>query len=395
MVVMSTQLRTRLVSEFVCLTDSCEDTCCKHWSMQMDAPTFEKYKTQAPDLLSIVEEDADGSLIMRKDKQTGFCAKYDGGKCGVHIERGESFLGDACHFYPRVTRRVGEDVLMSATMSCPEVARLALYSDAPFVLDEMPASRLPHAINDILPDGLSVSDALAVHQLFIAAAQDEGASAEHNFARIASVARSIAMIPKKDWAGAVPFYLRMADGRIAQPEKHPADAFNLLHALCGLVVATKKTVPPRLRETMDEMQAALHVTLDFENAGMELHDDSEALYKKHCVAWQEIENAYAPFLKRWLAMQISTACFPFAGLGDSLEEKISIIGVRLATLKLALICACGINEGLVSQNIVVRIVQSLSRLLDHLGDPAFSLQIYAETGWIRESRMRGLLEFGE
>jgi len=41
---------------------------------------------------------------------------------------------------------------------------------------------------------------------------------------------------------------------------------------------------------------------------------------------------------------------------------------------------------------VVRIIQSLSRLLDHLGDPAFSLKIYAETGWIKEARMRGLLE---
>jgi hypothetical protein len=41
---------------------------------------------------------------------------------------------------------------------------------------------------------------------------------------------------------------------------------------------------------------------------------------------------------------------------------------------------------------VISVVQSLSRFMDHLGDPGFSLQICDETGWNRENRMRGVIE---
>jgi hypothetical protein len=40
---------------------------------------------------------------------------------------------------------------------------------------------------------------------------------------------------------------------------------------------------------------------------------------------------------------------------------------------------------------VVRIVQSLSRVLDHLADPELSLKIYEEPGWLREPRLRALM----
>lgn len=40
---------------------------------------------------------------------------------------------------------------------------------------------------------------------------------------------------------------------------------------------------------------------------------------------------------------------------------------------------------------VVRVVQSLSRFLDHLADPTFSRMAYEEAGWFREGRLRALM----
>ena len=389
---MSNLLRTHVVSQFVCVTDRCPDTCCKHWSMQLDSETLVRYKIQAPELLDSVESQEDGSFIMRKDAQNGYCVRYDGGMCGIHKKYGEDFLGDACYFYPRVTRALGDKVIMGATMSCPEIARMALYNDNPFEWDSAVVSRVPQEMKNILPDGMTVEDVLAVHAAFMAAADDQQAQVTQVFARIASVSRSIQRIAPKDWVRVVPMYLRLADSGLPAPEPHPADAFNIVHALCGLVVASKKPVSTRLQETINDMQAALHVTLDWQNVLIHLSQDSADAYQQLLAHWEQAKDAYEPLLKRWLAMQLSTACFPFAGLGATLVERITIIGVRLATIKLALMCLYGTYGRSIPQDVVVRAVQSLSRFLEHLGDPAFSLQIYAETGWDKESRMRGLLQ---
>lgn len=389
---MTTQFRTKIVSDFVCTTDKCPDTCCKHWSMQMDRVTFEKYKSDAPELLDAVEEDNDKTLITKKDPQSGYCVKFSDGKCGIHLKYGEGFLGDACYFYPRITRDVGEARIITATMSCPEIAKIALYSENPFVLEEVSSARAPQEIKNVLPEGLSVEDALSIHKLFIAATEDKEASAEKIFARISSVSRSLARIEKKGWLGATGMYFRLADSAIPAPEKNINDPFNLLHSLCGLVVASKKSIPPRLKQTISEMENALSVKLDWQNVLINASEESVAAYDKLQKLWQnEMRDEYNPLLKRWLAAQISASFYPFAGLGGSLPERITIIGVRLAILKLALMSIYSINDGKLHQDDVIRVVQSLSRFLEHLADPSFSLRIYEETGWNKENRLLGLI----
>jgi hypothetical protein len=97
-------------------------------------------------------------------------------------------------------------------------------------------------------------------------------------------------------------------------------------------------------------------------------------------------------LKRYLAMQLSLALFPFAGFGETLPQRAAVIGIRMATVRLGLMSLCDAAHGLPAQKDVVRVVQSLSRFLDHLGSAEFSLKIYEETGWLKGPRLRGLLE---
>lgn len=187
-------------------------------------------------------------------------------------------------------------------------------------------------------------------------------------------------------------YLRLADSSLPAPEKNINDPFNLLHSLCGLVVASKKNIPPRLQQTISEMENALRVKLDWQNVLINADEKSVAAYEDLQKLWQnEMREAYTPLLKRWLGAQISASLYPFAGLGGSLPERITIIGVRLAILKLALISTYSINDGKLHQDDVIRVVQSLSRFLEHLADPSFSLRIYEETGWNKENRLLGLL----
>ncbi|NBX03088.1 MAG: hypothetical protein EBR02_03285 [Alphaproteobacteria bacterium] len=140
------------------------------------------------------------------------------------------------------------------------------------------------------------------------------------------------------------------------------------------------------------MTNALHMTIKWENVEMELCDDSLAAYESLQKDWNEKwASVYAPLLRRWLKMQLALALFPYAGLGDSLSERITIIGVRLATLRIAILCSCGMNETTLASDDAVRVVQTVSRVLDHLGDSRFSLNIYGEPNWLEEARMLGLL----
>jgi lysine-N-methylase len=386
-------LHSRLLSQFACLGDKCEDTCCQSWSMQVDDATLSRCSQKAPELLKAVETEPDGSHIMRKSPDTGLCVKFENGLCGIHKTYGANFLGDACYFYPRVTRQLGGKVIMTAAMSCPEIVRIVLADEHAYALEQASVERLPQSLKNYLPEGLSEDDALAVHQLFLKATEDGSVSAEQIFLRIASVSRSLERIDHKKWPGAVPFYLAHADERLLPPEPDAADPFNVLHALCGLMVAAKKHTSPRLKQTIDDMEKALAVTLDWGAVAIHTTPQSAAAYQQVQAVWREkYAPHYAPLLRRWLQMQLSLSLYPFAGLGATLSERITIIGVRMATIKLALMCGCSITRSVLSQDVVVRVVQSLSRVLDHLGDAAFSLQIYSETGWIQEKRMRALIE---
>lgn len=383
--------RSAFLSSFECLGDACPDTCCKGWGMQLDPATREKYIREAPELMEAVTT-GEAEWIMKRDPVTDYCVKFTDGLCAIHKDKGTAFLGDACHFFPRITRSLGEVHLMTAALSCPEVTRLALFSQGAFALQPAQADRLPWSLMDYLPEGLSETEAVNVHTAFVHAAGDETVSPERSMARLGSVVRSLQMQDSKSWPMAVEFYLKHVDGRLPVPEENIADPFNLLHALVGLLKAAKPSARPRLEETIRSMEEALYVSIHRETLTLTTSDASPRAYLALRGAWREQWAAhFAPILRRWIQAQLAASLFPFSGLGDSLTERITIICVRFATLRLALMSCCHAHQGIPSDEETIRVIQSLSRFLDHLADPALSLSMYKETGWTLEARARGLL----
>lgn len=359
--------------------------------MQVDDATRARYQQRAPDLLADVVQAEEGGWIMRKDTTTSFCVRLEGGLCGIHKKYGDEMLGDACHFYPRVTRALGDQVMRSATMSCPEIARLTLFTD-PQPLAQAEDGRLPNTMKNYLPEGIPAEEALTVHRAFLDAACDTTATPEQIYLRVARTSRSLDILAQKDWHLLTAFYIKDADLRLPDAQVNASDAFNLLHMLCGLIVATHKTPSPRLRQTVADMESALAAKLDWNNVTIAISDlhSINALETLRAL-WQQHAGHYGPVLRHWLYMQLSMGLHPFAGPGKNPTERITLLGVRMAMLKLALLCSHAVHGPLTDADIV-RVTQSLSRLLDHLGDASFSLSICNETGWSQEARMRGLLQ---
>lgn len=358
--------------------------------MQVDAVTVTRYYQGAPELIDAVSS-GEAEHIMRRDPKTDYCVKFDNGWCGIHKKYGADFLGDACNFFPRVTRQLGDKTLQTASMACPEIVRLVLHTDHAFDYQIADSDRLPTTLKDYCPAELSAEDALTTHMAFINACDDYKATAERILCRMHSVTESLKYIEITNWPAAVGFYLKNADGRLPTAHNKPTDIFNLFDAFYGLINAAPKARRPRLEQVISDIQTALGLILPTElGKSFAITEENLDNAQKMQDLWQKQGAKLQPWLRRWLQAQLSIAFFPFAGFGDSLANRIAIIGVRLATLKLALMAEMVIKNT-VTEESFMRIVQSLSRFMDHLADPTFSIKIYSETEWLKPERLRGLL----
>lgn len=351
----------------------------------MDTVRYALYQKEAPDLLDAVTT-GEAEHIMRRDPVTDYCVKFEGGLCGIHKTRGTAFLGDACHFYPRVTRQIGNSYNQTATLSCPEIARLTLYGDTPFTNAVIETDRIPVAVKNYLPEELQTNDVQQIIHNFIKACDDAQASAERVLMRVVSAAFSLHYLSQKDWAGATPFLLKTSEARLPEAEIDFQDGYRLVQILEALIGASKPTARPRLDITRQSILQRLNIQIASNTYEVLSQSGDFNSYADCWKEWQTKRQSFDAILKRWLQAQLSMASFPFAGFGGNLLERAIILAVRFATLRLALMCASNLEQAE-----LLRIVQSLSRFMDHLADPEFSMLAYKEVGWDSLARLRGLI----
>lgn len=122
------------MKDFSCLGSTCEDTCCSGWKIDIDKKTFEFYQsnpeaelTMAP-FIRRTEKSKDpekyGEIIL--DERMSCPALNEDKLCSIHKSMGEQYLSNLCMTYPRTTSIINGNYELSATVACPEVARLAL-----------------------------------------------------------------------------------------------------------------------------------------------------------------------------------------------------------------------------------------------------------------------------
>ncbi len=358
--------------------------------MQLTSDTIEKFRAQAPELLESVTT-GEAEFIMKRDPVTDYCVKFDAGWCGIHRDHGPEFLGDACHFYPRVTRALNDHVVTTIALSCPEAARLMLHGDDPFAMTPREELRVPFSLRNYLPDTLDSDAALELHALCVTEAGNPQFSPERNAMRLMMVARALETQPPAQWLAAAKFYFTIADSRIPAAEANPVDPAHLAQALMGLVLASAATNKPGLMGIARGLQPALGIRIDEDSSVLRMEDDAPQLTLQMLAQWKKVEEGMRPVLTRYLQAQISQAMFPLAGLGGSMAERMLIIAVRMATYKLALMVEAMNTGAAPSEQANVNMAYHLSRFLDHLADPTLSLAIYAEVGWTRDARLAALL----
>lgn len=133
--------------QFRCIGSDCEDTCCAGWKVEVDKETYKKYtRIRQPELKKIVDKKVtrirsnptEQRYAKIKADQDHVCPFLDASKlCSIQVNYGESYLSTLCSSFPRVANRVNGVLELSATMSCPEAARLSLLNEDGIEFDEL------------------------------------------------------------------------------------------------------------------------------------------------------------------------------------------------------------------------------------------------------------------
>lgn len=356
--------------------------------MQVDPVRINKYQKKHPQLMDAVEAGESG-FVMRRHPETDYCVKFSEGLCSIQKEKSTEFLGDACHFYPRVTRKFGDAVVMSAALSCPEIARLALLEKGEmFTLYDNSAERLPVEIKDYLPKEISAVDAVNIISRLINMAGDNSVRPERIISRLISIAYSLENISQERWPGAFDVLIKLADSRLLPPEENEMDFYNVIYAFAGLIHASKKKMSERLAQTFSDMEKALGIKMNMNSLEMTKETGTDNIKK---IKEQWMISNYNYIMARWIQAQISMSSFPFAGLGSGPVERAIIIAVRFATTKLAILSHHFLNNKEPDNENIIRIIQTISRFMEHLSSSELSISIYKELGWHREARIRALV----
>lgn len=191
------------VEKFKCIQEKCESNCCQeNWIVPVTDNEVDFYREKAPDILEIITSDKGVNKIPLSEQ--GGCMFLTDGRCKIHAERGPKMLPEGCHDYPRVYRSVNSVLFRSAKISCPEVARICLFSDDPFKprqLNEIETEIGP--VYNFDAPSLSNDNALSITDMLLAKVLEEDKPIEESLYSVLLATYAMDSAEAKDWKSVV------------------------------------------------------------------------------------------------------------------------------------------------------------------------------------------------
>lgn len=372
------------VKNFTCLGAACPDTCCHGWGMQTDIVHRALYSEKAPELLASIDS---ATQEMKRDAATDHCVKFTEGQCGIQRQYGSDFLSDSCHFFPRIFYTLAGRTRMTATLACPEVVRLMLQEAEPFSRHSAVLDRMPGVMANLTPD-LEDAEIHNITDQCMALAADEVLSPEEILSHLVHAAYGLEGVPVSEWNARLPALLHAP--------RPPAvckasDPYALWYGFMLIVAFTQKQPRPPLASLIHRVEQALDCRFDPQTRDILLGDHASHRLAVHKARWHhEAERAMAPALRRWIQAQLTNMAFPF-GRKISLPLSMAMLVHHFTVLRL--VCMCHVDEnGVPPENeTVMRVIQIVARVMNHLSDVELPSMIYRDGEWLGEQRLLGLL----
>jgi hypothetical protein len=136
--------------EFNCLAGDCPDHCCGQWLVILSRETIEHWKQIEPPSLRehfmqrIVSIDVDGKTkqALAKNENNDCANLTDDGLCELQSSCGHDMLPGTCQDFPRLRIENEWRIFDTTELSCPEIARLLVESDACELIGQQQSSHV-------------------------------------------------------------------------------------------------------------------------------------------------------------------------------------------------------------------------------------------------------------
>ena len=349
------------VQQFSCLAERCEDTCCKGWRISVSERDRGLLGQAQPLYENLIVKDTAGYQIAKKPD--GHCVALEGGRCKVHAQFGEQALSNICANFPRMFRSINGSLVKSASMGCPEIARLCLFGDDPFQLDEIQQDDFHLADANNQPfEGLAASDWFALVNAPLQLALAPGFSAEQALMRVFDMASRLAPLAHSRWAESIPRL--MADYRQAAAREQPLAGDPLLAVLTDILHAPN--VPEALpQQVLGALAGEAGETP--ERSRPLLRPAYRDLYRG------DVRATLEPVLKRFIAAEMTRTGFPFISTTSAgqvqavvLAEWGATLAIRTLTLRYLLLAHCDLaTQQAPARGEIVELVYRFCRAASH------------------------------
>ena len=364
------------MSEFQCIGSACEDTCCAGWHVSVDKGTFKKYRnTKHPVLKDELKQkvkrnrssSSDDNFAKIKMDSEGKCTLLDENHlCTIHKELGPEFLSNTCAMYPRMLKNVAGVVEKSATLSCPEAARLVLLNEKgiEFNQDLEPIdSRGFVENNNMSQQQQKIFWDLRI--FIIQSLQNRAMSIEDRLISIGLFLNRFDKLTVDEQIEHLPslineFTTIIQDGSLSVSIQQLPKNISFQIGVCKNLIEYRSSIPipsNRYRECLSEMISGL---------GMDAGISDDEVLRNYELAYNEYYKSYMNnheyIMENFLVNYVFSKLFPFDK--KSVTESYTMMIINFTLIKLHLIGIAKNHKGL-NENHIIKLVQSFSKTVDH------------------------------
>jgi lysine-N-methylase len=377
-------LEPQYMKSFHCIGSSCEDSCCVGWRVDIDQDTYKKYRKIKSEEMSVMMEKnvtrnrsttkSGGNYAKVKLAEGGACPFLNAEMlCRIQLEHGEEYLSNVCTTYPRTTNIINGLLERSATMSCPEVARMALLKQEPMEFDQyLEAAHIRNiAKNDINTEEIRFANKperylWELRVFSITLLQDRNLRLWERLIALGIFYDKAQELIKTERAAELPDLIASLTAMIEDGSVKKAISNipiqNTIQMELLKEIADKRYFlgvnNNRYLECFGEFLNGVYYTVEcaIEEIGQRYHESWKKYYEPY------MEN-HEYILENYMVNYIFKNLFPFTG-EKTLFDAYMMLVIHYSLIKLHLIGMAGYHKGLTDE-LVVKLVQSFAKTVEH------------------------------
>ncbi|MGG2094857.1 flagellin lysine-N-methylase [Bacillus sp. S13(2024)] len=370
------------MQQFSCIGSECEDSCCIGWRVDVDEDTYKKYqKSRDLELKPLLKKNVTRQRSNPSSTSYAKIKMEKGGKCSflsqenlckVQLNLGEEYLSNTCAVYPRSINSINGVIEKSATMSCPEAARLALLNPngIDFNKAEEPASTRGFIGKHLKTDNLKVDNQPKKYfwelRIFsIQIIQDRSYTLAERLIILGMFYQKVQkQIDQGDVDGIPNVIAQFTNGMSNQGMKDQLDKIPTQLAvqmkLCKELVeyrVSQSITSQRYLDCLKEMLEGIQYTKE-----ATVEETTEHYKKAYEEFYEPFMTEHEYILENYLVNYVFKNLFPLGH--KTLFNDYVILVIHYSMIKLHLIGMAGFHKGLTT-DLVIKLIQSFAKTVEH------------------------------